>query len=157
MGLDSCYGIPFELVGRSGILSGGARGDYCNGNEERKDGIGRADNLDRIYGRGDRRVGYEEPLSDGALEFQADFEWSDDRHFQIENNPALAQDAYGTVNVRATYRSGGDRRFSFALFADNVFDEEYFTNTFDVSVFAGGYVYSIGDPRTYGAELTYNW
>ena len=99
---------------------------------------------------------YEQSLTKGALEFQADFEWNDDRHFQVENNPVLAQDAYGTVNARVTYRSG-DRRLALAMFVDNVFDEEYFTNAFDVSVFAAGYIYMIGDPRTYGAELTYNW
>jgi iron complex outermembrane receptor protein len=65
--------------------------------------------------------------------------------------PFTVQEAYGLLDLRATYRTGN---FSISAFADNVTNEYYLRNT---QGFGSVIVQFPGSPRVIGAQLGYRW
>lgn len=83
---------------------------------------------------------------------QGDYAWQDDHHLQIENDPYAQHDAYGIANAKVSWHSS-DQRLSVDLFANNLFDEEYFTYQ---NTLGSDWGYAVwGKPRTAGVRL--NW
>jgi iron complex outermembrane receptor protein len=67
-------------------------------------------------------------------------------------------DSYTVANTSLTY-THGDGEWQAAVFVDNVTDEEYLVQTFDLS---GPTVFGMteqyyGRPRWWGVSLRYNW
>ncbi len=63
------------------------------------------------------------------------------------------QDSYSLVNARLAYHSADDR-WSIAAWGNNLADEEYFD---EVVSFATAVRATVGAPRTYGLDITFNF
>ena len=78
------------------------------------------------------------------------------RFFTGGFDPNRIQRAFTTANVRFALRDRGDR-WSAELWARNVFDQFYFRRVIPATFQAGSYSAFLGDPRTYGATLRFNY
>jgi iron complex outermembrane receptor protein len=103
-------------------------------------------------------VRYSMPLADGYLALQADFVFRDDVKFALSDAETVQQEAYTIYNASITYTSGDDS-WQVRAFVDNLADEEYVVQAFDLS---GPDVFGIteqyyGKPRWWGVSFKYSW
>jgi len=101
-------------------------------------------------------VRYEWPAFGGSLSVQADYGWQDDQNFNLIFTPVVHEKAYGVANLRLGYRSE-DERWSAAVWARNVTDEDYRTYAFDTTGFFGAIENVPGPQRWFGAGVTFRW
>jgi len=99
-----------------------------------------------------------------------DFAWTDETFFDASNgrgslnadgtarNPDLAvgQPAYVIHNLRLTYRAPSGN-MEVAGWVRNLEDTAYKTFAFDASQFQNVLINFVGNPRTVGADITFNW
>jgi outer membrane receptor protein involved in Fe transport len=83
------------------------------------------------------------------------------QYFDAYNTERIAQGAYGIANARVSFTSSADRGFDVAAWVKNLTNEKYIAyglNQNDPDTGALGFDYGlVGEPRTYGAELTYRF
>lgn len=109
----------------------------------------------------------------GELDLHADYYWVDETWFQdntvnlaatpavqamqAEENKWNSVPKYDLINAQATLRLD-DGQWEVALWGRNLADEEYYTgiSNFYNANFNTAMRY-VGDPRTYGASVKYNW
>ncbi|WP_138381136.1 TonB-dependent receptor [Luteithermobacter gelatinilyticus] len=107
-------------------------------------------------------VRYEVPLSAGSLAVQVDGQYRSEHSFGLLETEALTEDGYFVGNASVTYY-GDSENWSLRVFVRNITDEEYLVQTFDLSgtVENGGLFGLVeqyyGMPRTWGANLTFNF
>lgn len=77
------------------------------------------------------------------------------QYFEFLNEPRLAQGGYGLLNARATLTSSNDR-WEVSAWARNLADKLYFTNEVDLQGLGYDYRHR-GEPRMYGADVTYRF
>ncbi|MDB5364823.1 MAG: TonB-dependent receptor [Rhodospirillales bacterium] len=95
---------------------------------------------------------YDVPLSSGALvSLRGEYFWQDKQFFVASNDPAQSQGAYGLFNASVAYETE-DGHWRVALWGKNLFDRQYITATATISPVVSG---RPGDPRTFGARLTW--
>jgi outer membrane receptor protein involved in Fe transport len=88
-----------------------------------------------------------------SLAFRGDYNYQN--KYYIENlNLGIIPDR-GLLNVSATL-SGGDGAWSASAWARNALDEVYVSSSFAVSV-TNGYAPALGEGRTMGVTLRYNF
>ena len=94
----------------------------------------------------------------GQVAFQADSMYRDEHVFALTALPNQTEDGYTLTNASITYTSS-DRAWSVSAFVDNVTDEEYLVQTFDLSTTAlfGLTEQYYGKPRWWGVSLRYTW
>ncbi len=103
-------------------------------------------------------VRYEWPMFGGYVAAQADAVYIDDVIFALTGLETVQQDGYTVANVSLSYATE-DRKWLVTAFVDNVGDEEYKVQTFDLSgpdVFGMTEQY-YGTPRWWGVSLQYNF
>lgn len=102
---------------------------------------------------------YTVPLSSGDLSFRAGYNWRDDYEGTLNNHPGTAIEAFGLLDISATYDH--HKNWSVSLFARNLTDEDAYSHTFAVTPAADGssfWVFATPRmPRTYGIELAYSF
>ncbi len=101
---------------------------------------------------------YSIELPSGYLAFQADFVFRDDVMFALSDAETVQQDAYTVYNASVTYTSD-DETWQLSAFVDNLGDEEYIVQAFDLS---GMDVFGLteqyyGRPRWWGMSFKYSW
>lgn len=101
-------------------------------------------------------VRYIQPIPQGDLSVQADWQWNDDRFFSVENDPALREDAYGLVNLRVSYLMD-KYNLEFAFIVRNLLDEDYLLSGFDAQTAGGNNIFLPGDPRTFSGQITFRF
>lgn len=87
-----------------------------------------------------------------ALSFQWSFDYIDDRFASIDNNPATALEGGVIHNARADYDMPGIG-VNFAVWVDNVTDEDRESFVFDVVASTGSLLKSYKPPRMYGLTV----
>ncbi len=95
------------------------------------------------------------PFEAGAWEFNvhADYAWRDDVPFGYDRASLARQQAYGLLNAMFSARFvPADLELS--LWGRNLVDRRYIDRAFDTDFYIGAIP---GDPRTYGASLTYRF
>lgn len=75
---------------------------------------------------------------------------------ETHSNGLAVQDKYGLVNARLGL-SPEDGNWEVSFYADNLFDEDYFTAAFSMPMQTGSVGMFPGMPRTYGTELRYRF
>lgn len=101
-------------------------------------------------------INYRIPLPSGSVPINLSYSYKGSYKFDFVADPStsiLRQRAYNLVNARIGYEPDGGR-WSAGVWANNLFDERYFD---DVVAAGTGIRGSYGAPRTYGAELTFNF
>jgi iron complex outermembrane recepter protein len=95
----------------------------------------------------------------GSVGFRGDYAYRSKQFFTQFNRESVAQDGYGVLNARFSYRSPSDR-WSIAAYGNNLTDKDYFVTVLESGVAAGGTVVPqavVGAPRTYGIVFDYNF
>jgi len=99
-------------------------------------------------------VRYQQPLFAGwDVIVMSDYRWIDDRFLEATNQVFDLAEAYWLVNARAALASQ-DGRWEIALWAKNVFDEDYLTYINNISFFK---LDVFGEQRTVGMNLRYSF
>ena len=95
-------------------------------------------------------------LSDNLGGFlRVDYSWRDEFFFSIYNHANDRQDGYGLLNVNVGM-NGNDGNWRLTAFARNLSDERYFVATENNS-FIGQFIGFLGEPRTYGVKLSFDY
>lgn len=80
------------------------------------------------------------------------------QYFDAFNTERIAQGAYGIVNGRLSFESTGKRGYGVGVWVKNAFNRQYLAyglNQKDPDTGAIGFDYAlVGEPRTYGADIT---
>lgn len=108
---------------------------------------------------GNLRARYETPISNQLqAAFMVDYSYRDDFTSGMvisELDEALyGIDGYGLLGARATLESS-DGRWALSLWGKNLGDKEYVTNTTTDDL--GSFFDIMGQPRSYGVDLTLSW
>lgn len=97
----------------------------------------------------------------GVLNFSFDYAWKDHYVTGVRELVGIDVGAYGVANVRLTLTGNdwvGKGRFRVALWGKNLFDKEYFADTFgSFNGLHANRIATYGDPRTYGLDLEYRY
>lgn len=86
----------------------------------------------------------------------ADYRYSGSLNTGGDLDPAKEQGAYRIVNARVGFGPPDDR-WQFELWVDNLLDEDYRQVVFSAAFRPGTYQAFLGDPRTWGATLRFNF
>ena len=92
----------------------------------------------------------------GRFALQGDFNWRDDQNMTLSNAPIGEQDAYAIYNARASYASDSGR-WEVALMVENIGDEFYCTQIFDVGADFNSRQCFFNRPRWYTGTLRINF
>ena len=100
-------------------------------------------------------------LSAGDLRLMVDGNYYAKQFFDAFNTERIAQGAYGIANARVSYRSVAKHGFDAGVWIKNLANQKYLVyglNQNDPDTGALGFDYAlVGEPRTYGADLTYRF
>jgi outer membrane receptor protein involved in Fe transport len=100
-------------------------------------------------------------LASGDLRLMVDGNYYAKQYFDAYNTERIAQGAYGVANARVSYRSAATRGFDAGVWIKNISNTKYLAyglNQNDPDTGAIGFDYAlVGEPRTYGADLTYRF
>lgn len=91
----------------------------------------------------------------GIFSLRGNSTFVDDLYFDVFNTDRIASDGYWVLNARLDLVSQDDK-WQLGGWVKNLADEEYYTSTLDLQSFGYDYAH-VGAPRTYGAELRYNF
>ena len=94
----------------------------------------------------------------GDLRLYADGNYTGKQFFDAFNTERDAQGAYGVANARLSFESTGKRGWAIAAWIKNITNRQYLAyalNQKDADTGALGFDYAlVGEPRTYGADVT---
>lgn len=98
---------------------------------------------------------YTWPAFGGNLAVQGDFYYVDGYCYSVICQPTEDGESYVVGNARVSYTTG-DEKWEVAVFVRNLADKEYVVYKVDSS-FAGFSARTFGNPRWFGATVTYRW
>lgn len=101
-------------------------------------------------------VRYQWPAWQGNLAVQADFQYRSEVFFSLTRAPAVTQEGYAVANARMSYTTE-DERWEAAVFVNNLADEEYLVQTFDLATVLGMTEQYYGLPRWVGGSVRFTW
>ncbi len=91
----------------------------------------------------------------GRIVGKAKYRFQDDMFFDPDNNPLAVSPSYELVDVWLAYRTPDDQ-WELKLWVNNLTDEEYVTHAFTQR--ASRIAFGLhGDPRTYGATISFTY
>ncbi len=97
----------------------------------------------------------------GDLRLLANASFYGKQYFDAFNTERDAQGAYGIANARLTFDSSGKRGYAIGAWIKNLSNRRYLAyglNQKDLDTGALGFDYAlVGEPRTYGVDLTYRF
>jgi iron complex outermembrane receptor protein len=100
-------------------------------------------------------------LDAGELHAMADSNWYGKQYFDAPNTERIAQGSYNVTNGRIYFDSTTKRGFGAGIWIKNAFNTQYLAYGLaqrDPSQGGLGFDYSlVGEPRTYGADVTYHF
>ena len=101
---------------------------------------------------------YEWSALNGTLAVQSDWQYRSEHFFALTGADTVRENGYSIVNTSISY-TDCNKQWTASAFVDNVLDEEYLVQTFDLS---GPGVFDMteqyyGKPRWWGVSLRYNW
>jgi iron complex outermembrane recepter protein len=100
-------------------------------------------------------------IAAGDLRLMVDGNYYAKQYFDAFNTERIAQGAYGVANARVSFQSTAKRGFGAGVWIKNIANRKYIAyalNQNDPDTGAEGFDYGlVGEPRTYGADLTYRF
>ncbi len=98
-------------------------------------------------------VRYEFPAGDwGDIALQLDGQYKSEHYFGLDVTPATTEDGYGLLNASVSLMPA-DSNWDFRLSVENLTNEEYIVQTFDLSDWIGMIEEYYGKPRWVRAEI----
>jgi iron complex outermembrane receptor protein len=103
-------------------------------------------------------IRYEWPMFGGYIAAQGDIVYIDEHIFALAGLETNQSDSYSVSNVSLTYTTE-NRNWEVSAFVENVTDEEYLVQTFDLSgpEFLGMTEQYYGRPQWWGVSMTYRF
>ncbi len=101
-------------------------------------------------------VRYEVPTLDGTFAIQGDFHYRSRHYFSLTQAEAVTENGYAVVNSRFSYTTA-DGTWEAAVFVNNLLNEEYLVQTFDLATVLGMTEQYYGLPRWIGGSISYQW
>jgi iron complex outermembrane receptor protein len=99
---------------------------------------------------------YEIPVSSSwSLALQGDLKYTDEMFREATNFPVNFTDSYTVVNARASLLQT-EGNWEVALWATNLFDEDYFQEAFSSADILGSLAKFPGEPRIWGLSVSYS-
>lgn len=89
----------------------------------------------------------------GSMFVRGEWSWRGTQYFTPDNSNVQSQPAYGLVNSSLGYDSP-DGHWQAVLYGRNLTNRQYITSTGTFTVVAAG---KVGDPRTYGLDVSYTY
>jgi iron complex outermembrane receptor protein len=120
----------------------GVKGDYVPGNAPRW--------------TANAMARYTVPVGGGQLAFQVDGNYLSSFWFNLSDNPAVRQSAYGLANARVAYTPAGGK-FEIGVSLENLADKHYGTMGFDNTSINGLAQVYPGMPRWVKAHINYHF
>jgi iron complex outermembrane recepter protein len=99
---------------------------------------------------------YQWAAMNGTMAIQGDFHTRSKHFHSISKAEAVTQGSYHVVNARLSWTTA-DEKWEVAVFADNLTDEEYVVQSFDVAGAFGWIEEYYGRPRWVGGSINYNF
>ncbi len=99
-------------------------------------------------------------LEFGHVSLYGEYYYQDEMYFSNTADstaPRTELPSYELFNARLDWRQIAGSGFSAALFGRNLADEEYFVGGMALGVVLGHNAAAVGEPRTYGLELSYDF
>ena len=100
-------------------------------------------------------------IAGGDLRLMVDGNYYAKQYFDAYNTERISQGAYGIANARVSYKSTARRGFDGGAWVKNLTNRKYIAyglNQNDPDTGAIGFDYGlVGEPRTYGADVTYRF
>ncbi|MDY6919320.1 MAG: TonB-dependent receptor [Pseudomonadota bacterium] len=96
----------------------------------------------------------------GAMSLYGEIYSQDEMYFSnaaATSVPGTKLDSYELVNMRFNWINMMGSNFSSAVFGKNLTDEEYFVGGMALGASLGHNAAAVGEPRTYGVSLTYDF
>ncbi len=106
------------------------------------------------------RAGLPTPSAWGPMDLRADLYAQTYTYFSNNNStitPGARLPGYGLLNMRYEWTDVLGSKLSFAAFAKNLTDRQYYTGGFALTASLGVNGVSVGEPRMFGAELSYSF
>lgn len=99
---------------------------------------------------------YSWPYMDGKLAWQADFRYRSKHYFSLTKAEASTEKGYIIGDARFSYTTL-DEKWEAAIFVNNIADERYLVQTFDLGAVLGMTEQYYGLPRWVGGTIRYNF
>jgi iron complex outermembrane recepter protein len=100
-------------------------------------------------------------MAAGDLQLMVDGNYYAKQYFDAFNTERISQGAYGIANARVSFRSAAKQGFDAGVWVKNLANEKYLAyglNQNDPDTGAEGFDYAlVGEPRTFGADVTYRF
>ena len=90
------------------------------------------------------------------VELQTDFKYTDEAYREAYNDPMLKTDSYTLWNGRVAI-SNPSESWVLSLWGNNLTDEIYYPQGFDLQALNGTYMKFLGAQRTVGVNLHYSF
>ena len=102
-------------------------------------------------------VRYEWPaFNGGSMTIQGDIHYRSKHYHSVTRADAVTQDGYHIANARLSYTSA-DGKWEAAVFAENITDENYVVQSFDIAAVLGWIEEYYGRPRWVGGSVSYHF
>ena len=101
-------------------------------------------------------IRYEWPVMNGRMAIQGDIHYRSEHYHALTRADAVTENGYHLANARLSWASADDK-WEVAVFADNITDEEYVVQSFDLAGVLGWIEEYYGRPRWVGGSLSYNF
>ena len=105
---------------------------------------------------GSALVRYSFPAFSGTIALQGELTSQSGSFLAVDNAPAMYNPSYTTGNIRASYTSGNENWILTAAL-ENVWDEEYKAQGFDLGGLTGSTNFLFGPPQWFTLTLQYFW
>ncbi len=87
---------------------------------------------------------------------RVDWSFKDKVYFGAANADLASQDPLWLMNVRLIFKSPSDT-FEIQGWIENLTDQDYTVDVFNLGQIRGAMLHAVGDPRTYGVTLKVNF
>ena len=101
-------------------------------------------------------IRYEWPAMNGTMAIQGDIHYRSEHYHALTRADAVTENGYHLANARLSWTSADDK-WEVAVFADNITDEEYVVQSFDLAAVLGWIEEYYGRPRWVGGSIAYNF
>ncbi|MFT7460527.1 MAG: iron complex outermembrane receptor protein [Planctomycetota bacterium] len=99
---------------------------------------------------------YQWSALNGTMAIQGDFHYRSKHYHSITLADSVTENGYYVANARLSWASPDDK-WEVAVFADNITDENYIVQSFDLAGFFGWTEEYYGRPRWVGGSVNYNF
>ena len=101
-------------------------------------------------------IRYEWPVMNGSMAIQGDIHYRSEHYHAVTLADAVTENGYHLANARLSYTTA-DAKWEVAVFAENITDENYVVQSFDIAALLGWIEEYYGRPRWVGGSVSYSF